>query len=83
MIQLYAVKDLASKTTQHPFPMECKRDAIDGLRRLANDSSTTIYNHPNDFELWYLGEYDQRNMEFHIDPSRIITAAELQVDENA
>lgn len=79
MIKLYAIHDKQSNTTQHPFPMATNRDAIDGLRQLANDDKTLIGKHPDDFILYYLGEYDERQMQFNIedDPELIIGANEL------
>ena len=58
MIKLFTVKDKASGTTNHPFPMATHRDAIDGLRSVANDEKTTIGKHAEDFDLYYLGEYN-------------------------
>mgnify|MGYP000694381641 CR=1 FL=1 len=82
MIKLFAIKDVESNTTQHPFPMATKRDAIDGLRQVVNDPKTTISNHPNDFQLYYLGEYNERAMDIDTwEPEFIISASELKEDK--
>lgn len=80
MIRLYAIKDKESKTTQAPFPVQCNRDAIDGFKALVNDEGTSIGKHPQDFELYHLGEYDPRSMAFSLndDPKFIIGASELK-----
>ena len=82
MIKLYAVKDIQAGTTASPFSFQTNRDAIDGLRQVANDESTSIGKHPADFELYLLGEYDPREMMFDLQkPELIIGAAELVVKQ--
>lgn len=80
MIKLFAVKDKASNTTNDPFPCPTNRDAIEGLRQVVNDGKTTIAKHPEDFDLYNLGEYNPRTMDFVINskPEFIISATELQ-----
>ena len=80
MIKLYAIKDKASSTTQAPFPVQCDRDAVDGFKALVNDNKTSIGKHPEDFELYHLGEYNPRLMAFSLnnDPKFIISAQELK-----
>jgi hypothetical protein len=79
MIKLYAVKDIAAGTTNQPFSFQTDRDAIEGLRAVANDENSTIGKHPEDFELYHLGEYDMRSMEFDLldKPILVIGAKEL------
>lgn len=79
MIKLYTILDKASKTTNQPFPMQTDRDAITGLRDVVNDKNTTIHKHPEDFELYRLGEYDPRSMKFSLidNPELVIAASEL------
>lgn len=79
MIKLYTVLDKQSKTTNQPFPMQTNRDAIEGLRQVVQDENTTISKHPDDFDLYYLGEYDEREMQFIISsPEKVISASELK-----
>lgn len=79
MIKLYAVKDKASNTTANPFSFSNDRDAVDGLRQVAKDEKTSIGKHPEDFDLYFLGDYDPREMKIiPLDqPKLIIGAAEL------
>lgn len=82
MIKLFAVKDVESNTTQHPFPMATRRDAIDGLRQVVNDPSSIISKHPEDFQLYYLGEYNERSLEIDTwSPEFVISAKELKSEE--
>lgn len=79
MIKLYSVLDKQSKTTQNPFSFQTHRDAIDGLRQVVNDENTTISKHSDDFDLYFLGEYDPRKMEFNIShPEKIASASDLK-----
>lgn len=80
MIKLFTVKDKAADVTNAPFPMQTKRDAIEAIRQLVNDPTTTIGKHPEDFELHYLGEYDEREMvALNWTPEFVINAKELKI----
>ncbi len=79
MIKLFTIKDTESNTTNHPFPMATKRDAVDALKQVVNDAKSTISNHPEDFQLYSLGEYDPRTMTIlNWEPEYIISASELK-----
>ena len=79
MIKLYTLLDKASSTTNHPMPFSTQRDAIDGLRSVANDEKTSINKHPEDFELYELGSYNPREMKFDLfdQPKLVIPVTEL------
>lgn len=76
MLKMYAIKDNVSRTTGNPIVFPTDRDALDSFSQLANDEQTVINKHPKDFELWSLGEYDEREMLFHLaDPKKISVAS--------
>ena len=79
MIKLYTLLDKASSTTNHPMAFQTERDALDGLKNVASDPSTALNKHPEDFELFQLGEYNPRSMKFEIydDPKSIISVSDL------
>jgi hypothetical protein len=78
MLKLYAIQDSVSKTTNTPLHFQTDRDAIDGFRELVNDDKTVLNKHPDDFSLWMVGEYDEREMRFiGGDPSKIVNASDL------
>lgn len=79
MINVYAVKDIASNTTNNPFFAPTNRDAIEGLKQVANDAQTNIGKYPQDFELYCLGSYNPRDMHFDVskDADLLIRADEL------
>lgn len=77
MINIYTVKDTASNTTNDPFFAPTDRDAIEGLKQVANDDKTNIGKYPQDFELYRLGNYNPRNMSFDIsENANLLTRAD-------
>jgi hypothetical protein len=80
MITLYVLKDLQAKTTNNPFAQTTERDAVHGLRMAVNDEQNKgpLTTHPQDFELWQIGTYCPRTMEFEKDQYRIISAEEVK-----
>lgn len=79
MIKLYTVVDKASGTSNHPMPFTTERDARDGLAQVVNDPQTSIAKHPDDFDLFHLGDYNPREMSFdlHDKPLLICNAKQL------
>lgn len=78
MLTMYAINDAVSKTTGNPIVFPTDRDAIDSFRQLVNDETTVINKHPDDFSLWKLGEYNEREMQFiENKPSKIVLASDL------
>lgn len=84
MIKVYALKDLASQTTNNPFFAPTHRDAIESLKQVANDETTNIGKYPQDFELYCLGDYDPRAMSFALSDSQelLVRADALASKEN-
>jgi hypothetical protein len=78
---MYAIKDKVSKVTNVPFSQATDRDAIHGLRTVVNekDENNQISQFPEDFELWHIGEYDEREMQLKplADPIKLATASDL------
>jgi len=60
MIKLmFAIFDSKAKYFNKPFMFQSKGEAVRGFSDLANDTQTEIGRHPEDFTLFYLGEYMQ------------------------
>lgn len=61
LFQLYAIKDRSVEAFQ---PMSCCRAEGEALRAfhdaLSNPQNGVIHKHPDDFDLWYLGTYDDQ-----------------------
>jgi hypothetical protein len=82
MINLYALKDKASNTTNNPIAIATNRDAIESLKGVANDPQTNISKYPKDFELYHLGSYNPRTMAFDLnDNPKFLISADQLIDE--
>jgi len=63
---LFVVYDSKAELYNFPFQMQTKGQAIRGFTDLANDVNTTIGQHPEDFTLFQIGEYEDTKGEFTI-----------------
>jgi hypothetical protein len=79
MIKLYTLRDKESGTTNQPMAFSTERDAIDGLRQVVKDPQTALHQHPEDFTLLHLGEYDPREVKFNLlaEPRKVLSCTEL------
>lgn len=55
----FSVYDSKVQLYAQPFFMRSRGEALRGFTDVANDSSTSICRHPQDFALMELGEYDE------------------------
>lgn len=60
MKPIYAVKDLAVQAYGTPFFVRAKGEALRSFQDEANkkDGNSAIAQHPEDYELYYIGDYD-------------------------
>jgi hypothetical protein len=56
--KLYSVYDSVAETWLKPFPMRNKGEAIRGFTQAVNDPQTNLYQHPEDYTLFEIGEWD-------------------------
>jgi len=68
---VYAVYDSKVQRYAQPFQMRTKGEALRGWQEVANDPSTSISKHPEDFSLMELGEYDESVGQFINHPAPI------------
>lgn len=61
MLNVYAVWDVKSKLFSNPFFMTRDGQAIRAFSDLANNKETTVGRYPGDYELVYLGSWDENN----------------------
>lgn len=70
---LFAVKDTALNAYMEiwgaPTVAAANRAFADGI----NDQQTPMYKHPEDYELWILGEYDQETGNIKAEPPAMVT----------
>jgi hypothetical protein len=79
---LYALRDSKVPVFGRPFPQRSKLEAIRSMRAVLSDKNTTEANHPEDFALFELGVYNERNGKIipHPQPESVITLLELASD---
>lgn len=58
-LKVFAVFDSAVKTYARPFLMQSTQQAVRAFGDLANDSSTEVHKHPQDYTLFEIAEYDE------------------------
>lgn len=56
--KLYSVYDSVAETWGKPFPMKNKGEAIRGFAQAVNDQQTQLNQHPEDYTLFEIGEWD-------------------------
>lgn len=77
MKHIYAVKDLAVQAFGQPFFTRSKGEAIRSFQDETNSDATTsaIAKHPEDYELYYLGDYDETEGTMHTNMPELIARA--------
>lgn len=64
--KILAVRDRASMTYLNPFAQPARGVAIRTFCELVNDENHQFGKHPNDYELWELGEFDDQTGKFDL-----------------
>lgn len=59
-MRLYSVKDVKAASFFRPFPSVNDQVAIRDLKTLVNSEDSEISKYPEDYELWYIGEFDEK-----------------------
>lgn len=75
--RIYAIRDTKAECFHNPFYQATHGEAERAFRTAVNDDKTTINKYPEDFDLYYLGEYDDNTgkMQPLDTPQHIIKAA--------
>lgn len=83
ILKVFALYDKAVNAYLQPFYCRSLGEAIRSFTELSNDKSTNVARHPTDFDLMYLGEYDDSAGIFATaSPARIIGATEVLKEDN-
>lgn len=78
---VFSVFDKAVNAYNTPFYARTTQEAIRSFGALVNDTKTNVAQHPSDFVLFLLGEYDDNSGLFSCaEPRRIVGATELVAD---
>lgn len=59
MIHLFAIKDIAIESHGRIVQVQHRNEAIRMFKDEANREDSQIGKHPEDFELWYIGIYNE------------------------
>lgn len=57
-MKLYAIRDIKANAFADPFHLSNDAVAVRAAKQAANDPSTHLFKNPEDYQLWYLGDYD-------------------------
>jgi len=82
--KVFSIYDSKAELYMKPFHMATKGQAIRGFADLANDESTDVGKHPQDFTLFEIGEYDDERGEYtmHTTKTSLGIAIEFKRGEN-
>lgn len=77
MKHIYAVKDLAVQAFGQPFFVRAKGEAIRSFQDEANSTTgqSAIAKHPEDYELYFVGNYDEQTGTIHSENPELIARA--------
>lgn len=75
-LKVFSVRDAATEVFTRPFFMLTKAEAIRTFAKEANEPESNLSNYPLDYELYYLGTFDQDSGKFTSEhPENLGTAA--------
>lgn len=57
-LKAFAIKDTATKAFERPFFQQSSEEAIRSFRHQVNNPQTIWHNAPEDFHIFYIGDYD-------------------------
>lgn len=77
-LQLLAVKDRQLNAFMRPFAAQTIGQAIRSFRDETNNAQSEINKHPEDYELYHLGEFEEENgVIIGITPKQVALATNL------
>lgn len=77
-MRLYSVKDVKAASYFRPFPSVNDQVAIRDLKTLVNTNESEVAKYPEDYELWFLGELDEKNGSISSTPEFLVNCADLK-----
>jgi len=75
--KLYSVQDMKSMTLSYPFACNHLAEAMRSFEQVCRDERSMLNKYPNDFNLFYMGEYDEGTGSFTLlnQPEFVINAS--------
>lgn len=77
-MNIYSIRDLKADAFAAPFCLPNDAVALRATAEAANDPETTLFKHPGDFQLWYVGKFDQSTGHLEVNPSLVCNITSLQ-----
>lgn len=83
VLKIYSVRDSKAQLFGAPWYKNTHGEAERDFSRLVNDKNSTVSQFPEDFDLYYLGEYDDNTGKFmSLDtPQHVVKAIQVKSNE--
>lgn len=82
-LKVFSVRDSATEVFTRPFFMLTKAEAIRTFTKESNTPDSQLYQHPLDYHLYYLGDFDQDSGKFNsVNPEDLGTAQSYKNPDN-
>jgi len=65
MLKAYSIRDSKAEVFNTPFYQKTHGEAERTFQTLVKDEKSTLSKYPDDYDLYYLGEYDQDTGKSH------------------
>jgi uncharacterized protein len=82
-LKMYSIRDQKAGAYHAPFYQKSHGEAERAFHQVANDPKSTINQYPTDFDLYYIGEFDDETGKVSAlaTPQHIMHAASLKRDQ--
>lgn len=83
-LKIYSIRDSKAEIFNTPFYQKTHGEAERNFRSLVNDDKSQVHKYPEDYALWYLGEYDDNTGAFQTldQPQHILNAVQVLMPKN-
>lgn len=82
-LKIFSVRDAATEIFTRPFFMLTKAEAIRTFTKEANTPDSQLFQHPLDYHLYFLGDFDQDSGQFNsVKPEDLGTAQSYKNPDN-
>lgn len=82
ILQIYSVRDDAIGAFMNPFYTRSRGEALRSFQDAVNDPKSTFNSHVTDYNLYYLGEYDDNTGIFTpVPPDHVISANNVKMKD--
>lgn len=78
-LKAFSIRDAKAESFNHPYFAKTHGEAERNFRELANDSQSMVCKYPDDYDLYYVGDYDTDSGKFKPTdtPQHIIKAVQV------